>query len=89
MTSPFRSRFVVVACSTLGVDADEAKRQAFHFSKLLDATRATFNELGTAMPEVVSLVAPDVEHVLSLGPSSVGGSGECFFITTRVTSEEQ
>jgi hypothetical protein len=68
--------------STLGVDSEEAKKQAFHFSKLVSNTLSSFEALGIKeVPEVLSYVTGNSEYVLTLGPASQ--PSDLFFITTK------
>jgi hypothetical protein len=62
-----------------GVDAEEAKLQALHFSKVLAATNAAYVAQGIEGPEVISFISTRREFVLS----GVGSGPDCFFITAK------
>ena len=65
------------------MDAEEAKLQALHFSKVLSATLAAYSAQGIKeMPEVISFMSTRREFVLS----GLGSGPDCFFITAKDNS---
>jgi hypothetical protein len=68
---------------SIGVDAEEAKLQALHFSKVLAATLEAYNAQSIKeVPEVISFMSTRREFVLS----GLGSGPDCFFITAKDNS---
>lgn len=70
----------VLLHSSLGSEHEESRKQALHFSRVLDATLAAYKEMGIVeLPLLLSFVSCNLEYVLSVGDAT----GGCFFITCR------